>query len=270
MQLMIGCSLLALIILISAVGPEMTGYSYDQTDLESKNLAPSMLHWFGTDDLGRDVFTRCWFGARISLLVGVAAALIDMIIGIIWGSLAAYLGGVYEETMMRLVDILYSLPYLLIVILFMVALEPGLISILLSMTFLGWMTMARIVRGQVLQIMQKEYVLAARAFGAGYFYILRKHILPNIWGPILVTLAYTIPSAIFTEAFLSFLGLGIQAPIASLGTMASEGLPALPYYPWRLMYPALLISVIILAFNLIGEALREAYDVEQTAHYQLA
>lgn len=251
-----GLAFLLLLLIMTIVGPMISGHTYYDTNLELKNQAPSVQFWFGTDDLGRDIFTRVWYGARISLFVGVAAAVIDMCIGILWGGIAGLAGGKVDELMMRAADVLYSLPYLLIVILLMVVIGPGLLTIILAMTVIGWITMARIVRGQILQLKQMDYVLAAKAIGASPSRILFRHLLPNAMGPIMVTLTLTVPSAIFTEAFLSFLGLGVQAPIASWGTMASDGLPALHYYPWRLFFPALFISLTMLSFNLVADGLR--------------
>jgi oligopeptide transport system permease protein len=259
-QALAGCALLSLILLFAIFGPLLSPYTYYDTHLAQKNLPPSFQHWFGTDDLGRDLFIRVWYGARISIFVGIAAALIDLVIGVLWGSAAALSGGFIDECMMRFADLLYSLPTLLVVIMLMVVLGQGLIPILIALTVLGWITMARIVRAQIIQIKRMDYIQAAHALGASSSRILFYHILPNTIGPIIVTMTFTVPGAIFTEAFLSFLGLGIQAPIASWGTMANEGLPALPYYPWRLLFPAVLISLTMLAFNLIGDGLRDATD----------
>jgi oligopeptide transport system permease protein len=165
--------------------------------------------------------------------------------------------------MMRIADVLYGLPYLLVVIMLMVVMGSGLIPIIIAMTITGWINMARIVRGQVLQLKEQEFVMAAEVLGASFSRILLKHLLPNAMGPIIVTMTLTVPTAIFTEAFLSFLGLGVQAPVASWGTMASEGLPALRYYPWRLFFPAAFISITMLAFNLVGDGLRDALDPRQ-------
>jgi oligopeptide transport system permease protein len=259
---LVGAATLGLLIVMAVVGPMLSGYTYYDLHLELKNHPPSWQFWFGTDELGRDLFTRVWYGARISLFVGITAAFIDVCIGILWGSIAAYAGGIVDEIMMRFADVLYALPYLLIVTLLMMILGSGIIPILIAMTIIGWITMARIVRGQILQLKQQEFVLAATALGLGRRRILFFHLLPNSLGPIIVTLTLTIPSAIFVEAFLSFLGLGIQAPVASWGTMVSEGLPALHYYPWRLFFPASFISLTILSFNLVGEGLRDAMDVK--------
>ncbi|MBO8163086.1 MAG: ABC transporter permease [Brevibacillus sp.] len=240
--------------------PLISSHDYYTTELTNKNKPPSAEHWFGTDDLGRDMFVRIWHGARISLEVGFAAGLIDLIIGVIWGGIAGFFGGRIDEYMMRFADILYAVPYLLVVILLLVVLQPGVGTIIIALTITGWIGMARIVRGQVLQLKAQEFVLAARSLGADNGRIIFKHLIPNALGPILVTLSLTVPQAIFTESFLSFLGLGVSAPVASWGTMASEGLSALRYYPWRLMFPAIFISVTMLAFNLLGDGIRDAVD----------
>lgn len=260
---LLGMLILGSMAFMAIFGPHFSGYSYYEIDLEAKNQSPNWLHWFGTDDLGRDLFTRVWYGARISLSIGIAAALIDVALGVFWGSVAAYAGGKIEEVMMRFADILYSLPYLLIVIILSLVLGSGFFSILAAMTILGWITMARIVRGQIRQLKQQGFVQAAVALGAGFPRILFRHLIPNAIGPIIVTLTTTIPAAIFVEAFLSFLGLGIQAPMSSWGSMAHDGLPALSFYPWRLFFPALAISVTMLAFNLIGDALSNAFDIRE-------
>jgi oligopeptide transport system permease protein len=251
---------LVLLILGAVFVPILSTNDYYSINLEGKNEKPSAEHWFGTDDLGRDMFVRVWYGARISLEVGFAAAFIDLIIGIIWGGIAGFYGGRVDEYMMRIADVLYAIPYLLVVILLLVVLKPGVGTIILALTITGWIGMARIVRGQIMQLKEQEYVLAARSLGADDKRILFKHLIPNALGPILVTLSLTIPNAIFTESFLSFIGLGVSAPVASWGTMCAEGLPALDYYPHRLMFPALFISVTMLAFNLLGDGIRDAVD----------
>lgn len=256
----IGILLLLPIVIFIFIGPSLSGHNYDTLHLAYKNQSPSTQFWFGTDDLGRDIFTRIWYGARISLTVGLLAAFIDLAIGLVWGGISGLAGGRLDELMMRCADILYSLPYLLIVILLTVALGSGLPSLLIAITLTGWITMARIVRGQILLLKEMDFIMASRALGASSTRLLFSHLLPNAMGPILITLTLTVPSAIFAEAFLSFLGLGIQAPQASWGTMASEGLPALQFYPWRLFFPALFISQTMLAFHLIGEGLKFAFD----------
>ncbi|UFJ42863.1 ABC transporter permease [Brevibacillus humidisoli] len=251
---------LILLMLCAILVPFFSSHDYYTTELTNKNKAPSAEHWFGTDDLGRDVFVRIWHGARISLEVGFAAGIIDLIIGVIWGGIAGFFGGRVDEYMMRFADILYAVPYLLVVILLLVVLSPGVGTIIIALTITGWIGMARIVRGQVLQLKAQEFVLAARSLGADNARIIFKHLIPNALGPILVTLSLTVPQAIFTESFLSFLGLGVSAPVASWGTMASEGLSAMRYYPWRLLFPAIFISITMLAFNLLGDGIRDAVD----------
>ncbi len=255
-----GLGILSFMIIMAIIGPHLNQYTYYQTHLPLKNTPPCKEFWFGTDELGRDMFTRIWWGARISLYVGITAALIDMVIGVMYGSCAAFFGGKLDEIMMRFADILYAIPSLLITILLIVVMGPGLASIIIAMTVAGWVTMARIVRTQIHQIKQMDYVLAAKTLGASNFRIIWRYLIPNTMGSIITTVTLTIPAAIFTEAFLSFLGLGIQAPIASWGTMASDGLPAMRYYPWRLFLPAGFISISMLAFNLLGDGLRDALD----------
>ena len=262
-------ALLGFIIIIclchfATLGTLVTEHGYADQDLLSANQKPSSLHWFGTDDLGRDVFARTIFGAQISLSVGLIAAFIDFAIGVLYGGIAGYFGGRIDNVMMRFVDILYGIPYLLIVILLMVVMGPGLLTIIIALTATGWIGMARIVRGQVLQLKSSEYVLAAKALGAGSMNIIRRHLLPNALGVIIVQVTFSVPSAIFAEAFLSFLGLGIAAPLASWGTMANDGMSTiLSGYWWRLFFPAFFISLTMLAFNLLGDGLNQIFDPKQ-------
>lgn len=257
---LIGLCAFGLLAFFAIFGPIFSPYNYYETRLPLKNTPPCSEFWFGTDELGRDIFTRIWMGARISLTVGISAALIDMFFGIFFGAFSGMVGGKVDEVMMRIVDILHSVPTLLIVILLMVVMGSGIMTIIIALAITGWMNMARIVRGQILQIKQCDFVLAAKLIGANKFRILLRHLIPNCIGSIITTVTLTIPVAIFIEAFLSFLGLGVQAPIASWGTMASDGLPALRYYPWRLFFPAIFISLTMLAFNLLGNGVRDAFD----------
>jgi oligopeptide transport system permease protein len=257
---MIGLSIFIVIAIMAVIGPFLTQHTYYDVQLDLKNQPPDKVFWFGTDELGRDFFVRCWWGARISLFVGITVALIDLIIGVCYGSIAGFFGGKIDECMMRVADILYSIPYFLVVILLIVLMGAGMTTIILALTFTGWINMSRIVRSQVLQLKQQDFIKAAYALGASRKRILFRHLIPNAMGPIIVTLTFTIPIAIFTEAFLSFLGLGIQAPIASWGTIASDGLAALRFYPWRLFIPAALIFVTMLSLNLLGDGLRDVLD----------
>jgi oligopeptide transport system permease protein len=253
-------AILLFLFLMAAVGPFISPYSYSHIQLELKNTPPCSTFWFGSDELGRDMFTRIWWGARISLFIGITAATIDVIIGVLWGSVAAYWGGKIEELMMRICDVLYTIPYLLVVILLTVIRGSGIVTILIAMSLTGWINMARIVRGQILQLKQNDYIAAARSIGASPARILFRHLIPNAIGPIVAAMTLTVPTAIFTEAFLSFLGLGVQAPAASWGVMVNDGLSAMRYYPWRLFFPAGMITLTMLSFNLLGNALRDALD----------
>jgi len=255
----IGIIILVIVILMAIFAPMFSQYkSSDQ--LGVYNAPPSAQFWFGTDDLGRDIFVRIWEGARISLFIGIAAAIIDLIIGVIWGSISGLSGGRVDNIMMRIADVLTAVPYLLVVIVLLVVMQPGLFPMIVALSITGWITMARIVRGEVLSIKNQEYVLAARTLGASTSHLIIKHLVPNALGAILVTMTLTIPSAIFTESFLSYLGLGVPAPTASWGTMASEGNKAIANAPWRLIFPAVFISLTIFAFNAVGDGLRDALD----------
>lgn len=256
-----GLIFLILLMVFAIFGPVFSPYSVTATDYPSQNQPPSASHWFGTDEAGRDVFTRTWYGARISIFVGIMAALIDFFIGIIYGGISGYKGGRTDSIMMRIVEVLYGLPHLLVVILLMVIMGASLTTIIVALTVTGWVGMARIVRGQVLQIKNYEFVTASKSFGAKSSRIIRKNLLPNTMGPIIVQMTLTVPSAIFAEAFLSFLGLGIAAPFASWGVMANDALPViLSGHWWRLFFPALFISLTMFAFNVLGDGLQDALD----------
>ncbi|GAB6929606.1 oligopeptide ABC transporter permease OppC [Paenibacillus sp. JCM 10914] len=257
---MSGLVIMILIIFMAIIGPIISVYDYETNDLMNTNMPPSAEHWFGTDDLGRDVFVRTWMGARISLTVGLAAAAIDLIIGVIYGGMMGYFGGRVDEFMNKFAEILYSIPYLLVTILLLVVFEPSLGTIILALTITGWINMSWIVRGEIMQLKSREFVLASRSMGASAPRLLFRHLIPNAMGPIIVTLTLSVPSAIFAEAFLSFLGLGVQAPVASWGSMINDALSGWMYYPWRMLFPALFISLTMLAFNIFGDGLRDALD----------
>jgi oligopeptide transport system permease protein len=257
---MAGLVVILLIALLAAFGPLFSPYSYSDQVLADANQPPSANHWFGTDNLGRDLLTRVLYGARISLSIGIVASLLNLTIGVVYGGIAGYCGGRIDSVMMRIVDIMYGIPLLLYVILLMVVLKPGLTNIFIALGMVYWLGMARIVRGQILALKQQEYVLAARLVGAGPWRIILRHLVPNSMGPIIVTMTLSIPEAIFTEAFLSFIGLGVSAPMASWGVLASESLAGLRSYPFQLAYPALAISITMLAFNFLGDGLRDALD----------
>ncbi|MDF2569338.1 MAG: dppC [Sporomusa sp.] len=257
---MIGLYALTLIIVVAILGPWISNISYSDQNLSQTNQPPSAEHWFGTDNLGRDLFIRVLYGARISLAIGIVASLINLTIGVIYGGLAGFLGGRVDRVMMNIVDILYGIPLLLYVILLMVVLKPGLTNIFIALGIAYWLGMARIVRGQILSLKEQEYILAARTLGASTWRILFQHLIPNSLGPIIITMTLAIPEAIFAEAFLSFIGLGVAAPMASWGVLASEGVTSLRSYPFQLFFPAMAISVTMLAFNFLGDGLRDALD----------
>jgi len=257
---MAGLIVMILLIIMAIIGPMISPHDYKTNNLDATNMPPSADHWFGTDDLGRDMFARTWMGAQISLTVGVVAALIDLVIGVIYGGIMGFFGGRLDETMNKFAEILYSIPYLLIVILLLVVMEPSMWTIIVALSVTGWINMSWIVRGQIMQLKNQEYVLASRSIGAGAWRILFRHLIPNSMGPIIVTLTLTVPSAIFAEAFLSFLGLGVQSPAASWGTMINDALQGWTIYPWKMFFPAVLISLTMLAFNVFGDGLRDALD----------
>lgn len=260
---MFGIVVIIILAFLSIFGSMISGHNYYANDLVNANKPPSVEHWFGTDNLGRDLFARTWYGARISLFIGLMAALLDLVIGVLWGAISGYFGGKVDEYMMRIADVLSGVPYLLVVILLLVVMGQGLWTLIIAMTITGWINMARIVRGEVMRLRSEEYVMAARSLGASTSRILKKHLIPNTFGPVLVTLTLSIPTAIFTEAFLSYLGLGVPAPKASWGTMTSDALPALQYLPYQLFFPAFFICLTMLAFNIIGDGLRDALDPKE-------
>ena len=232
---------------------------------EGKRLKIGVTKWnkenlLGTDALGRDILARLMYGSRISLIVAIVATIVNMVIGILYGGISGYVGGTTDNVMMRIVDIISTIPLTLYVILIMVFLKNGLLSIIIALSGVYWVSMARVVRGQIISLKENEFVLAARTIGSSSKYILFNHLLPNAMGPILVTATMLIPSAIFMEAFLSFIGLGIAPPMASLGTMCNDALQTLKSSPYQLFLPALVICIIMFAFNYVGDGLRDALD----------
>lgn len=252
--------ILILISLMTIVGPYINGYSFEVKNDDLINAKPNLQHWFGTDNLGRDVFSRVWAGGRVSIIIGLIGALIDTVVGSIYGGIAGFFGGFIDDIMMRIVEILASIPYLVVVILVSLIFEKGIGAIIIAMTITGWVGMARLVRGQLLQIKEQEYVLAATALGANPSRIIAKHLLPNTLGIMIVAITFDIPSFIFGEAFLSYLGQGIQSPNTSWGALASAAQPNLMFYPYQLFFPSLFISLTMLSFTLLGDGLRDALD----------
>ena len=252
--------LIIALVSVALIGPFFSPYTFEQTELVAKNLAPSSSHIFGTDDLGRDLFTRVCFGLRISLFIGLLAAGFDIFFGVTWGIVAAMSNKTYDLIMMKIAEMVYSFPYLVFVILVTAIIGPGITSIVAGMMIVGWINTARISRQIVLQIKHSEYVTASLSLGSSTFGIIVRHIVPNITGPLIALIMLTIPQAIFVEAFLSFLGIGIQPPMASLGSLVSDAWSSMRYYPWKLFIPASVITLMIFAFNLLGDGIRELLD----------
>ena len=225
---------------------------------EQKNVEENF--WFGTDYLGRDLWSRIWEGTRISLFIGLVAAIIDTIIGVAYGGISAYFGGRTDNIMQRIVEILTGVPNLILIILFILIFDPGVFTIILAMAITGWIGMSRLVRGQILKLKNQEFVLAARTLGASSMRLIFKHLIPNTLGAIIITLMFTIPSAIFFEAFLSFIGIGLQPPQASLGTLINDGYKELRTFPFLLIIPSVIIVLLMVSFNLLADGLRDAFD----------
>lgn len=258
---MLSLVLLGLITLMTIIGPMISNFEYQATNNDMLNLKPNATYWFGTDSLGRDLFTRVWIGGRISIAIGLIGAVIDTVVGTIYGGIAGYLGGIADDIMMRILEILVSIPYLVLVILIRVIMDGGsMVPLIIAMTITGWCYMARLVRGQLLQIKEQEYVLAAKALGANASRVIAKHLVPNTLGVMIVAITFDIPSFIFAEAFLSFLGIGVQSPMTSWGALAAAGQQTIMFYAYQLIFPALAISLTMLSFNLLGDGLRDALD----------
>ncbi len=251
---------LIVMILLAIFVPVFSKYSYDGQDLTMRNALPGAAHWFGTDKFGRDIFVRVMYGARISLSVGFAAAFINLVIGVVFGGICGFIGGRLDMILMRLVDIIYSVPTLLYVILIMLVFGSNIFSVLLAISVSSWAGLARQVRAQVMSLKQQEYALAARVMGASGTRILFKHLVTNSIGPIIVNTTLMVPSAIFTEAFLSFVGIGISIPQASWGTMANEARSLISSQPLQMVWPVLAICLTILSLNFIGDGLNQALD----------
>jgi oligopeptide transport system permease protein len=265
-------ALLALIALLAVFAPFTSPYVFTDQDYNLISCAPSWwpgdlprcraggAHWFGTDGNGRDLFVRTLYGARVSLSVGVVATLVSLIIGVLYGATSGFIGGRTDAIMMRIVDILYSLPFIFMVIILMVIFNQNFVLLFVAIGAVSWLTMARIVRGQTLSAKQKEFVEAARAAGVGPFGIIRRHIVPNVVGPVIVYVTLTIPGVILAESFLSFLGLGIREPFTSWGVLISEGAGQIETAPWALIFPGAFMALTLFCFNFIGDGLRDALD----------
>ena len=292
---MVGLILIALIVVLAAVGPKMNAYSYSAQNIAQKNLAPrvpglerfgildgsetilttsgskkvnsyrekkldNIYYWFGSDNFGRDLWTRTWSGARVSLIIAIAAAVIDMFIGMSYGLISGYFGGKVDIIMQRILEISNGIPRLVIVTLLLLILKPGMLTIIFALMLTEWIGMSRIARAEMLKLKEQEFVLASRTLGAGPFFIIFKEILPNIIGPIITQVMFSIPTAIFTEAFLSFVGLGIPVPECSLGSLISDGFNSFTTHSFQILPPITVMALLMLSFNLVGDGLREALD----------
>ena len=261
---MFGAFILFILILCAALAPWIAPYSYSFQNLELGASPPSAAHILGTDVLGRDLLSRILYGARISLLVGFVATGVALVIGVSWGIIAGYAGGKVDSIMMRIVDVLYGLPFIIFIILLMVIFGRNLWLLFGAIGAVEWLTMARIVRGQVIGLKNQEFVMAAKAMGVSNFSMFRKHLLPNILGPIAVYATLTIPQVMLLEGFLSFLGLGIQPPMSSWGTLIKDGVESMEEYSWLLIYPGLTFTITLFALNFFGDGLRDALDPKTT------
>ncbi|MBF7019097.1 ABC transporter permease [Staphylococcus sp. 18_1_E_LY] len=280
---------LIVIIILALVGPMISSHSYSDQNVQSRNLPPKVPvldkvsflpfdgegaqgvnaykeagakenYWFGTDQLGRDLWTRTWQGTQVSLFIGVVAALLDIFIGVVYGAISGFFGGRLDNIMQRIIEIIASIPNLIVVILFVLIFEPSIWTIILAMAITGWIGMSRVVRGEFLKLKTQEFVLASKTLGSSKTKLIFKHILPNTLGAIVVTSMFTVPSAIFFEAFLSFIGIGVPAPRTSLGSLVNDGRAMLLIHPHELFIPAIILSLLILFFYLFSDGLRDAFD----------
>lgn len=295
----IGLGAILIIIFMAVAGPHMNGYTYNGQIIANQNLAPRIsgleklgildgsesmststgkikvnkymdakkttglentYYWFGTDVLGRDIFTRTWMGTRISLYIALVAVIVDMCFGMSYGLISGYFGGAVDNVMQRFAEILNGIPTLVIVTLLMLVLRPGLATITLALAITGWIGMNRVARAQVLKLKEQEFILASKTLGAADFYVIFKEILPNIFGQLIIMSMFSIPNAIFTEAFLAFIGLGVPAPLASLGSLISDSFKSFTTHPYMIMSPVIVLAVIMLSFNMLADGLRDAFD----------
>ena len=256
-----GGGLLVLLTLACVLGPVFSAYSYEEQNLSNMFAPPGAVHWFGTDQLGRDLLVRLLYGGRISLGVGLCATFVALTIGVVYGAIAGYAGGRTDAVMMRLVDIIYALPFTIFVILLMVFLGRNIVLLFVAIGAVEWLTMARIVRGQVMALKKMEFIEAARSLGYGNRRIIFRHMLPNILGPVIVYTTLTIPAVMLLEAFLSFLGLGVQPPMSSWGTLIKDGAEKMEEYWWLLIFPGTIFSLTLFSLNFLGDGLRDALDV---------
>ena len=253
--------MLAVLIFMVAFGPILSSHDFEKGVRTDRNLSPSATYWFGTDELGRDIFARIWVGGRVSIIIGLVGAFISMVVGSVYGAISAYAGGALDNLMMRIVEVLSSVPYLLVVILIQVYFkERNLATMIFALTLTGWLGMARMVRGQLLSLKNQDFVMAAQTLGVSSRKIILRHLIPNTLSVIIVSVTFAIPGYIFSEAFLSYLGIGIASPMTSWGAMASAAQQKFLFYPYQLFFPSLMIALTMLSFTLLGDGLRDALD----------
>lgn len=256
----IGVILIIIITLLAIIVPLVSRWNYAEMNTSIANRVPSGEHWFGTDYLGRDLWVRTWQGTRYSLIIAVVAVIIDIVVGMTYGLVSGYFGGMVDAIMQRIQEIINSIPTLVVLIILLTVMKPSLKTVIIALIFTEWIPMSRITRAQVLKVKEEEYVLAARTLGAGNIFILFKEILPNIFGQLIIMSMMTIPNAIFYEAYLAFIGLGLTKPLASLGTLINDGFRLFQVYPHAMLIPAAVMAILMLSFNLFGDGLRDALD----------
>ena len=257
---LIGLVIIGLLCVLSVLTPWIAPYGYEEQNLLLGATSPSSEHWLGTDVFGRDMLTRIMYGGRVSLTVGFIATAVALVIGVLWGAVAGYVGGSLDAMMMRIVDIMYALPFMIFIVLLMVVFGRNILLLFIAIGAVEWLTMARIVRGQVMSLRKQEFVEAAHSLGLSQWTIIRRHIIPNTLGPVIVYTTLTIPSVMLLEAFLSFLGLGIQPPQSSWGLLINYGVETMEEYPWLLIFPGVTLSLTLFALNFLGDGLRDALD----------
>lgn len=251
---------LILLIFFIIFGPVISNTNYTEIDAANRNISPNSVNWFGSDQLGRDLFSRIWIGARLSLIIALVCSIIQLLVGCAYGGIMAYFGGKVDSVMMRIIEIVTSFPSLLVTLLIMMVVGKNVAGLLVAMCITSWVGTARIVRGQIMQLRESEYVQASQMLGSSPFRIILKHLLPNTISLLILDLCSSIPDYIFTEASLSFLGMGLGGDIISLGVLISDGKTKMQFYPWQMFFPAVILVIAVLAFNLIGDGLRDALD----------
>jgi oligopeptide transport system permease protein len=255
-----GC-IIILVLVLAIAGPWLTPYTPFEQVLERQYKTPSLSgFWFGTDEFGRSMFDRVWVGTRVSLYIAALVTVMDLGVGLTYGSVSGYYGGKVDNIMQRIVEILNGVPILIIAVLTLLIFKPGILSLTIAIGLTGWTSAARLIRGQVLRLKEQEFFLASRSLGASTFRLITKHLIPNVFYIVIITLMYTVPTAVFFEAFLSFIGLGIQPPAASLGALISDGADQMRFYPYLLIFPAAVLVTITISFRLLGDGLRDALD----------